>query len=53
MAMKPKNAAGTLYGRICDILELARANVSRTVNTTQVAANWLIFPSHRIGNQAC
>jgi uncharacterized protein DUF1016 len=42
MATKPKKAAGTLYDCIRDILELARANVARTVNTTQVAANWLI-----------
>ena len=31
-----------LYGRVCEILEAARAGVARTVNTTQVAANWLI-----------
>jgi len=31
-----------LYGRIRDILEAARASVARTVNTTQVVANWLI-----------
>ena len=31
-----------LYGRIRDILQAARANVVRTVNTTQVVANWLI-----------
>ena len=37
-------AAGekNLYLRIRDILESARAGVARTVNTTQVAANWLI-----------
>jgi len=36
-------AAGekNLYLRIRDILESARAGVARTVNTTQVAANWL------------
>ena len=45
MATKPKKAvAGTprLYGRIRSILESARASVARTVNTTQVVANWLI-----------
>jgi hypothetical protein len=31
-----------LYERIRRILELARTNVARTVNTTQVVANWLI-----------
>ena len=42
MATKPKQVASTLYHRIRDILESARANVARTVNTTQVVANWLI-----------
>jgi predicted nuclease of restriction endonuclease-like (RecB) superfamily len=32
----------TLYERIRQILESARTNVARTVNTTQVVANWLI-----------
>ncbi len=31
-----------LYERIRQILESARTNVARTVNTTQVVANWLI-----------
>ena len=31
-----------LYERIREILELARTNISRTVNTTRVVANWLI-----------
>ncbi len=31
-----------LYKRIREILESARTNVSRTVNTTQVVANWLV-----------
>ena len=31
-----------LYARIRQILESARTNVARTVNTTQVIANWLI-----------
>ncbi len=45
MAIKPKKAvAGTprLYDRIRNILESARVSVARTVNTTQVVANWLI-----------
>ncbi|MGH6629074.1 MAG: DUF1016 N-terminal domain-containing protein, partial [Burkholderiales bacterium] len=32
----------TLYTRISRILESARTGVARTVNTTQVVANWLI-----------
>jgi predicted nuclease of restriction endonuclease-like (RecB) superfamily len=32
----------TIYDRIREILETARRNVARTVNTTQVVANWLI-----------
>jgi len=31
-----------LYERIRQILESARSNVARTVNSTQVVANWLI-----------
>jgi predicted nuclease of restriction endonuclease-like (RecB) superfamily len=31
-----------LFGRVREILESARINVARTVNTTQVMANWLI-----------
>lgn len=31
-----------LYGRIRQILESARSSVARSVNTTQVVANWLI-----------
>jgi predicted nuclease of restriction endonuclease-like (RecB) superfamily len=31
-----------MYQRIRDIIESAKAGVSRTVNTTQVVANWLI-----------
>ncbi len=42
MVTKPKKAASTLYHCIRDILESARANVARTVNTTQVVANRLI-----------
>jgi predicted nuclease of restriction endonuclease-like (RecB) superfamily len=39
MAKQEENA---IYGRIREILESARAGVARTVNTTQVMANWLI-----------
>ena len=42
MVAKPRKVASTLYHRIRDILESARANIVRTVNTTQVVANWLI-----------
>jgi len=31
-----------LYGRVRGILESARVSLARTVNTTQVVANWLI-----------
>jgi len=31
-----------LYRRVREILEFARANVARSVNTTQVVANWLV-----------
>lgn len=31
-----------LYGRIREILQTAKAHVARSVNTTQVVANWLI-----------
>ena len=34
--------ATSLFERIRKILESARANVARTVNTTQVVANWLV-----------
>jgi hypothetical protein len=37
--MKERSA---LYDRIRQILESARTNVARTVNSTQVVANWLI-----------
>lgn len=39
--MKPKMKT-TLYDRIREILEAARAGVARSVNTAQVVANWLI-----------
>lgn len=35
-------ATPPLYGRVREILEAARGNIARTVNTTQVIANWLI-----------
>src|ERR1700709_425450 len=35
-------AKSSLYTRISQILESARAGVARSVNTTQVVANWLI-----------
>lgn len=37
-----KTVVAPLYGRIRDILDAARSHVARTVNTTQVVANWLI-----------
>ncbi len=43
--MVTKRAAGSapaLFCRVAEILETARASVARTVNTTQVVANWLI-----------
>jgi len=45
MVTNPKKAVAAtlpLYDRIRSILESARASVARTVNTTQVMANWLI-----------
>ncbi len=38
----PAKKKSPLYERIRQILEVARTNVSRTVNTTQVVSNWLI-----------
>ncbi len=43
--MTAKKGAGAepgLYGRVREILDAARAGIARTVNTTQVLANWLI-----------
>lgn len=37
-----KKEATALYGRIRKILESAKATVARSVNTTQVVANWLV-----------
>lgn len=46
MRKKPTHVSGTektpLYERIRQILESARSSVARTVNTTQVVANWVI-----------
>jgi predicted nuclease of restriction endonuclease-like (RecB) superfamily len=41
VAVPAKELAG-VYERIREILESARSHVARTVNTTQVVANWLI-----------
>lgn len=41
-AKKEAPRGDELYKRIREILESARTNVARTVNTTQVVANWLI-----------
>ncbi len=35
-------AISPVYGRVRDILEAARSNIARTVNITQVVANWLV-----------
>lgn len=43
--VKPKKTAPDtplLFDRVREILESARSNIARTVNTTQVVANWLI-----------
>ena len=46
MAKKSKRTSvsrpNALYGRIRTILESAKSSVARSVNTTQVVANWLI-----------
>lgn len=42
MKPKPLPSATALYQRIAHILESARVGVVRTVNTSQVIANWLI-----------
>ena len=39
---KALKAPLALYGRVREILDAARTGVARTVNTTQVMANWLI-----------
>jgi len=40
--MKKVSAMKSLYDRIRQILESARASVARSVNTTQAVANWLV-----------
>lgn len=42
LSNQPTSGSDKLYERIRKILESARSNVARTVNTTQVVANWLI-----------
>jgi predicted nuclease of restriction endonuclease-like (RecB) superfamily len=48
MTSKPKKSEGSaavappLFGRVREILEAARSNIARTVNSTQVVANWLV-----------
>ena len=45
MATKKAAAAAStppLFGRVHEILDAARSSIARTVNTTQVIANWLI-----------
>ncbi|MES2365224.1 MAG: PDDEXK nuclease domain-containing protein [Pseudomonadota bacterium] len=39
---KPVPETPHLFDRVRDILESARSNIARTVNTAQVVANWLI-----------
>ena len=41
-ASKTAPKTSPLYARIRQILESARASAARSVNTTQVIANWLI-----------
>ncbi len=41
-AVKTAVAVPDVFARVREILETARAHVARTVNTTQVVANWLI-----------
>ena len=40
--MRKAVPAADFYARVRDILESARGNIARSVNTTQVVANWLI-----------
>ena len=42
VAKKSVPAQPALYGRVRGILEAARTGIARTVNTTQVLANWLV-----------
>jgi predicted nuclease of restriction endonuclease-like (RecB) superfamily len=48
----PAKELSGIYQRIREILESARAGVARTVNTTQVVANWLIGREIVEGEQA-
>ena len=48
----PAKELSGVYRRIREILESARAGVARTVNTTQVVANWLIGREIVQGEQA-
>ena len=41
-AVSTESAALALYGRVRDILQAARNQAARSVNTAQVVANWLI-----------
>ena len=38
----PTPTTSPIYGRVREILDAARSNVARTVNTTQAITNWLI-----------
>ena len=38
----PRKTSAGLYQRVCRILASARTEVARSVNTTQVIANWLV-----------
>src|ERR1022692_4247801 len=38
----PARLPEALYGRVRQILESARTNAARSVNTAQVVANWLV-----------
>ena len=48
----PAKELSGIYQRIREILESARTGVARTVNTTQVVANWLIGSEIVQGEQA-
>ena len=39
---KDAPAKPVLYSRVREILDAARVSIARTVNTTQVVANWLV-----------
>jgi hypothetical protein len=48
----PARGKTSLYKRIRQILESARTNVYRAVNTTQVISNWLIGRGTKIERTA-